>query len=131
MRKGLFPALVLLLFSSVAAQATGAFFHNGSIQLSDFEGLVEVQQGDRSEFNATNGTVRFFDRDAGLNMPTGYIVLILAFLLVVVYAVDIDPFWIAILLFLVAFTVAVSYLGLPRYLVPLAAVIIAGVKHFR
>ncbi|MFB6213101.1 MAG: hypothetical protein ABEJ07_00850 [Candidatus Nanohaloarchaea archaeon] len=131
MRKGLLSVAIVLFLSSVTAQATGAFLHNGSLEVEDFSGLVEVQQGDRTEFNWTNGTVKIFDRDEGLNMPTGYILLILAFLLVVIYSVDIDPFWIAILLFMVAFTAVVYYLKWPKYVIPLMLILVTVVKHYR
>lgn len=129
-RRILLLSAFILLAPAVAGQGMGDFF-NGSVELSDFENLVKVEQGDRSDFNSTNGTVKFFDRDEGLNMPVSYIMLILAFLLIVVYAVDIDPFWIAILLFLLVFTATVYYLDLPKYTIPAVAVLVLLVKHFR
>ncbi|MFB6145049.1 MAG: hypothetical protein ABEJ99_00915 [Candidatus Nanohaloarchaea archaeon] len=124
-------SIFLVLVSGAAARPTGAFFHNGSLELSDINNLVKVEPGEPKDFNSTNGTVKVFDREHGLNLPTGYIVLILAFLLIVVYAVDIDPFWIAILLFFLAVTAIVYYLRLPKYIVPLLAVLVLVVKHFR
>jgi hypothetical protein len=123
--------LVLMLLSVSAVSAQSLSLGNTSISVSDIADFVKVEPGEQGDFNSTNGTVKVFDREHGLNLPTGYVALILAFLLVVVYAVDIDPFWIAILLFLLAVTATVYYLRLPKYIIPLVAVLVLVVKHYR
>lgn len=132
MRYLLALSLLFLLLAPLAASqgtVTGNFFQN-TTSISDLTDMVEVEQPERGSFNTTNGT-KVFDEDEGLNMPPGYIALILAFLGIVIYSVEIDPFWIAILLFLIAFSGIVYYLSLPNYLIPLVVVLILAVRHFR
>lgn len=123
--------LVLLLLSVSAVSAQTLSLGNTSLSVSDLKNFVKVEPGEPKDFNSTNGSAKVFDREHGLNLPTGYIALILAFLLVVVYAVDMDPFWMAIILFLLVVTATVYYLRLPKYIVPLVAVLVLVVKHFR
>lgn len=126
-----FLFLLMISASAVAQEETdNGFMGTGISELSDLKDFVEVERSEPADFNTTNGT-KIFDKDDGLNMPTGFIVLILAFLGIVIYSVDIDPFWIAILLFLIAFSAVVYYLSLPEYLIPVTAVLVLAVKHFR
>lgn len=131
MRARLTLFLVLLLMTVTAVSAQSLSFGNTSVSAADLADLVKVESGEPNDFNSTNGTVKIFDREHGLNMPTGYILLVLAFLLIVVYSVDIDPFWIAILLFLLVFTAIVYYLRLPKYSIIAVMLLIMLVKHFR
>jgi len=123
MRKLAVSIVLVILLASMAAGLP--FIGNKSI--SDF---VQVQNSrPQQRLNGTNST-SVFSPDSGLTLPVQYVALFVVFLGLVVYAVDIDPVWLAVLIFTTAFGFIVYSTSIPWYAVPVFFIILAAGVHF-
>lgn len=114
--KKLSVVVLFLLFVSVVA---GIPFLNQSLS-ETFEIEEYEAQG--------NQTSEKIVQDGRLNLPSGIVLLAIAALGIFLYAFEIDPFWMVLLIFYGALTGTVTYFNLPAIILPVAVVIsIAGV----
>lgn len=124
MKKFFLAALILIVLPSVYAQGSG----NGSlVDNIDPRNYVEIESAQDQDVNSTE----VFNPERGFDLPPAYVGLILALLGIVIYSVDMDPFWIVSIMLLIVFSGIVYYLGFPIYIVPVVAILVLGVKHFR
>lgn len=128
MNRLLVLALLLLVIPSVSAQDSGSGSISFPQNISDLRGYVEIESVDK--YNRSNQT-KIFTSEEGLNLPTGIITLILVFLGIMLYSVEMDPFWMVLLVLLLVFTGVVYYLSLPIHLIPIAIMLVMGAKYFR
>lgn len=126
MNRILVLVLLLLIVPQVSAQDSGSnSFFDGAIDLRDYVEVKSVEQKNR-----TNQT-EIFSREDGLNLPKGYIALVLVFLGIMLYSVEMDPFWMVLLVLLLGFTAVVYYFSLPIHLIPVAIMLVMASKYFR
>jgi len=121
MRRALSAVFVILFISSGAAFL-------GNFSVSNLGDAVEVRHEQNRDSNATG---QIFHPERGLDLPEGIIFLTLAFLAIAIYALDADPFWVALLVLMGIFTGIVYYFSLPMYTIPALILLIAVVAYIK
>lgn len=113
-----------LLLPQVAAQANESQSLTERLNPSNY---VEIEGSETTVGNRT----AVFNSETGLNLPMGYIGLILSFIGIVLYSFDIDPLPVVGAMLYLGYSAVVYYAGLPILIIPVPLAIYLGVRYLK